>query len=113
MKPDLFEAPDYYNLDDLLTDEHKLIRDSAREWVKKSVSPIIEEYAQKAEFPNHLIKELADIGAYGPYVKYQDIFASLGRKFDVLEIGLEQAVELINIKKNKPTNKVKIGRAHV
>ena len=62
MKPDLFEAPDYYNLDDLLTDEHKLIRDSAREWVKKSVSPIIEEYAQKAEFPNHLIKELADIG---------------------------------------------------
>ena len=68
MKPDLFEAPDYYNLDDLLTDEHKLIRDSAREWVKKSVSPIIEEYAQKAEFPNHLIKELADIGAYGPYI---------------------------------------------
>ena len=68
MKPDLFEAPDYYNLDDLLTDEHKLIRDSAREWVKKSVSPIIEEYAQKAEFPNHLIKELADIGAFGPYI---------------------------------------------
>ena len=68
MKPDLFEAPDYYNLDDLLTDEHKLIRDSAREWVKKSVSPIIEEYAQKAEFPNHLIKELADLGAYGPYI---------------------------------------------
>ena len=68
MKPDLFEAPDYYNLDDLLTDEHKLIRDSAREWVKKSVSPIIEEYAQKAEFPNHLIKELADIGAFRPYI---------------------------------------------
>ena len=68
MKPDLFEAPDYYNLDELLTDEHKLIRDSAREWVKKSVSPIIEEYAQNAEFPKHLIKELADIGAYGPYI---------------------------------------------
>ena len=68
MKPDLFEAPDYYNLDELLTDEHKLIRDSAREWVKKSVSPIIEEYAQNAKFPQHLIKELADIGAYGPYI---------------------------------------------
>ena len=66
MKPDLFEAPDYYCLDDLLTDEHKLIRDSARDWVKKSISPIIEEYAQKAEFPNHIIKELADIGAFGP-----------------------------------------------
>ena len=48
MKPDLFEAPDYYQLDDLLTDEHKLIRDAAREWVKRDVSPIIEEYAQKA-----------------------------------------------------------------
>ena len=68
MKPDLFEAPDYYCLDDLLTDEHKLIRDSARDWVKKSISPIIEEYAQKAEFPSHIIKELADIGAFGPYI---------------------------------------------
>ena len=68
MKPDLFEAPDYYNLDDLLTDEHKLIRDSAREWVKKSVSPIIEEYAQNAKFPKHLINELADVGAFGPYI---------------------------------------------
>ena len=68
MKPDLFEAPDYYNLDELLTDEHKLIRDTAREWVKKSVSPIIEEYAQDAKFPKDLIKELADIGAFGPYI---------------------------------------------
>jgi glutaryl-CoA dehydrogenase len=47
MKPDLFQSPDYYNLDDLLTDEHKLVRDSARAWVKREVSPIIEEYAQK------------------------------------------------------------------
>ena len=51
MKPDLFQAPDYYLLDDLLTEEHKLVRDSARAWVKKEVSPIIEEYAQRAEFP--------------------------------------------------------------
>ena len=70
MKPDLFEAPDYYNLDELLTDEHKLIRDSAREWVKKSVSPIIEEYAQKAEFPKHLIKGLGEIGAFGPSLRH-------------------------------------------
>ena len=68
MKPDLFEAPDYYKVDDLLTDEHKLIRDSVRDWVKKSVSPIIEEYAQKAKFPNHLLKELAEIGAFGPNI---------------------------------------------
>ena len=49
MKPDLFQSPDYYLLDDLLSEEHKLVRDSARAWVKKEVSPIIEEYAQRAE----------------------------------------------------------------
>lgn len=68
MKPDLFEAPDYYNLDELLTDEHKLVRDAAREWVKREVSPIIEDYAQKAEFPKQIIGGLAEIGAFGPYI---------------------------------------------
>lgn len=68
MKPDLFQAPDYYNIDDLLTEEHKLVRDAAREWVKRDVSPIIEEYAQRAEFPTQIIKGLADIGAFGPYI---------------------------------------------
>jgi glutaryl-CoA dehydrogenase len=68
MRPDLFQAPDYYNLDELLSDEHKLVRDAAREWVKREVSPIIEDYAQKAEFPTQIIKGLADIGAFGPYI---------------------------------------------
>ena len=68
MKPDLFEAPDYYNLDDLLSDEHKLVRQAARDWVKRDVSPIIEEYAQKGEFPKQIIKGLAEIGAFGPYI---------------------------------------------
>ena len=68
MKPDLFQAPDYYNLDDLLTEEHKLIREAARDWVKRDVSPIIEEYAQRAEFPTQIIGGLAEIGAFGPYI---------------------------------------------
>ena len=68
MKPDLFEAPDYYNLDDLFREEHKLVRDAAREWVKRDVSPIIETYAQKAEFPKQIIGGLAEIGAFGPYI---------------------------------------------
>jgi glutaryl-CoA dehydrogenase len=68
MKPDLFQAPDYYNIDDLLSEEHKLVRDAAREWVKRDVSPIIEEYAQKAEFPTQIIAGLAEIGAFGPYI---------------------------------------------
>ena len=68
MRPDLFQAPDYYNIDELLTDENRLVRDAAREWVKREVSPIIEDYAQKAEFPTQIIKGLADIGAFGPYI---------------------------------------------
>ncbi|MCZ8089634.1 MAG: acyl-CoA dehydrogenase family protein [Flavobacterium sp.] len=68
MKPDLFQSPDYYLLDDLLTDEHKLVRDSARAWVKREVSPIIEDYAQRAEFPKQIIKGLGEIGGFGPYI---------------------------------------------
>ena len=67
-KTDLYESPDYYLLDELLTDEHKLIRSTVRDWVKKELSPIIESYAQKAEFPKHLIKGLAEIGAFGPTI---------------------------------------------
>jgi len=64
----LFEAPDYYNLDELLSEEHKLVRDAARQWVKRDISPIIEEFAQKAEFPQQIIGGLAEIGAFGPYI---------------------------------------------
>ena len=68
MKPDLFQSPDYYLLDELLSDEHKMVRDAARAWVKKEVSPIIEEYAQKAEFPKQIVKGLGEIGGFGPYI---------------------------------------------
>ncbi len=68
MPQDRFQGHDYYLMDELLTEEHRLIRDSVREWVKRDVSPIIEEYAQKAEFPKQIIKGLAGIGAFGPYI---------------------------------------------
>ena len=68
MRPDLVQAHDYYLLDDLLTEEHKLVRDSARAWVKREVSPIIEDYAQRAEFPKQIIKGLGEIGGFGPYI---------------------------------------------
>lgn len=68
MATDLFQAPDYFQLDDLLSDEHKLVRDAAREWVKREVSPVIEDACEKAEFPKHLIGGLAEIGAFGPYI---------------------------------------------
>jgi glutaryl-CoA dehydrogenase len=68
MRTDLYQGHDYYFLDELLTEEHKLIRETAREWVKKEVSPIIEEAAEKCEFPRHLLPGLGEIGAFGPYI---------------------------------------------
>ena len=68
MNPDLFTSPDYFHLDELLTEEHRLIRDTSREWVKKEVSPIIEEACQKAKFPDQILTGLAEIGAFGPYI---------------------------------------------
>ncbi|MFZ2282655.1 MAG: acyl-CoA dehydrogenase family protein [Lutibacter sp.] len=68
MSQDLFQAPDYYQLDELLTEENILVRDAAREWVKREVSPIIEEAAQQAKFPKSIISGLAEIGAFGPYI---------------------------------------------
>jgi glutaryl-CoA dehydrogenase len=71
MPQDLFQAPDYYQLDELLTEEHLLVRDAAREWVKRAVSPIIEDAAQEAKFPTSIITGLAEIGAFGPYIPEQ------------------------------------------
>jgi len=84
MAQDLFQAPHYYNIDDLLTEEHKLIRDSAREWVKRDISPIIEEYCQKAEFPHQIVKGLAEIGAFGSYIPEQ--YGGMG--LDQMSYGL-------------------------
>jgi len=68
MAQDLFQSPDYFNVDELLTDEHKLIRESVRSYVKKEISPIIEEYAQKAEFPQKIVKQLGELGCFGPTI---------------------------------------------
>ena len=65
-KTDLYVGHDYYGVDDLLSEDHRLARDAVRDWVKKSVSPIIEDCYEKAVCPTHLFKELADIGAFGP-----------------------------------------------
>ena len=84
MKADFFQAPDYYQIDDLLTEEHKLIRDAARDWVKKEVSPIIEQHAQEATFPKHLLVGLASIGAFGPTIP--EAYGGVG--LDYISYGL-------------------------
>ena len=68
MSKNQFKGCDYYNIDELLTDEQKMVRDAARQWVSKEVSPVIEDYCQKAQFPKHLLKGLGEIGAFGPYI---------------------------------------------
>jgi glutaryl-CoA dehydrogenase len=68
MATDQFQSPDYYFVDELLTEEHKLIRETVRNYVKKHISPIIEDYAQRAEFPVQIVKELGDLGCFGPTI---------------------------------------------
>ncbi len=67
-RTDLFQSPDYYQLDELLSEEHKLIRETVRAYVKKEISPIIEEYAQQAAFPEQIVRQLGDLGCFGPTV---------------------------------------------
>lgn len=71
MYKDNFKSPDYFGVDDLLTDEHKLIRESVRQYIKSEISPIIEDYAEKAEFPQQIVKQLGDLGCFGPTVAEQ------------------------------------------
>ncbi len=68
MAQDLYQHPDYYLLDELLTDEHKMIRDMVRAWIKKEVSPNIEDWAQNNKFPSHLVKHMGDLGVFGPTI---------------------------------------------
>src|SRR3990170_4651985 len=68
MATDQFQSPDYFLVDDLLTEEQKLIRETVRNYVKKEISPIIEDYAQRAEFPQQIVKQLGELGCFGPTI---------------------------------------------
>lgn len=67
-KTDQYEHHDYYGIDELLSEDHLLARDAVRDWVKQEVSPIIEDYANRAACPTHLFKGLAEVGAFGPSI---------------------------------------------
>ena len=68
MAKDQFQSPDYVNLDELLSEEQLMVRDAVRNYVKQEISPIIEDYAQKAEFPVQIVKQLGDLGCFGPTI---------------------------------------------
>lgn len=71
MRKDLFQSPDYFGVDELLTEEHKLIRETVRQYVKQSITPIVEDFAERAEFPVQIVKELGALGCFGPTVPEQ------------------------------------------
>jgi len=83
-KTDNFNSPDYFNVDELLTEEHKLVRESVRNYVKKEISPIIEDYAQRAEFPQQIVKQMGELGVFGPTIPEQ----YGGRGLDYISYGL-------------------------
>jgi glutaryl-CoA dehydrogenase len=68
MSTSLYNPPDHFLVDELYSDEHKIVRQAIRDWVDRSVKPVIEEYAEKARFPLHLVKEMGEIGAFGPFI---------------------------------------------
>ena len=68
LKQDAYDHPDFYQLDELLTEEHKLIRSSIRDFVKKEITPFIEDWAQRAYFPYDIVKKFGELGAFGPTI---------------------------------------------
>lgn len=70
-RTDVFQSPDYFLVDELLTEEQKLVRDTVRSYVKKEISPVIEDYAQRAEFPEFIVKQLGELGCFGPTIPHE------------------------------------------
>ncbi len=56
---------DYFNLDSLLSEEEKMVRDSVREFVSDEIIPIIEQYNRESKFPFQLVPKMAELGIFG------------------------------------------------
>ena len=63
-----FEPVDFYNIDDLLTEEQKLIRSSIRDFVSREISPNIEKWFEENHFPLEIVKKMGETGIFGPNV---------------------------------------------
>ncbi|MEM9987507.1 MAG: acyl-CoA dehydrogenase family protein, partial [Bacteroidota bacterium] len=63
-----YEAVDYYQLDELLSEEHLLIRGSVRDWLNEHISPYINDWAQNNQCPTHLVQEMGAQGLFGPSI---------------------------------------------
>ena len=79
MSANLYIPPDHYLVDELYTDEHKIVRQAARDWVNRAIKPVIEEYYEKAIFPLHLVREMGENGLFGPFIPEEYGGAGLDR----------------------------------
>ncbi len=60
-----FQGVDYYQIDDLLSEDEKLVRNTVREFVDERILPIIEKHNRAGTFPKDLIPEMAELGLFG------------------------------------------------
>ena len=68
MPGSVYTPTDYFQIDDLLTDDHKIIRSAIRDWVDRSVKPVIEQACQEHKFPVYLLQEMGELGMFGPFI---------------------------------------------
>jgi glutaryl-CoA dehydrogenase len=64
-----FEAPDFYNLEELLTADERQARDTVRQWVGKRFLPVVTQHYRDGTFPMDLVPEMAQLGVFGPSIK--------------------------------------------
>jgi len=60
-----FVGVDYFNIESLLTEDEKMIRNTVRDFVSSEIIPVIEKYNREAKFPHYLIQKMAELGLFG------------------------------------------------
>ena len=73
-----FEGVDYFDVDGLLTEEERQVRDMVRDWVEQEVMPVIQEHYVEHRFPEHLVPQMAELGFFGANLPVQYGCAGLG-----------------------------------
>jgi glutaryl-CoA dehydrogenase len=64
-----FRGVDYYGIDELLTEEQRMMRDAVRDWVEAKFVPIVSQHHRDGTFPTELAKDLGEMGVFGATLK--------------------------------------------
>lgn len=67
-----FKGADYYQIDDLLSEEERLVRDTVRDWVEENYLPIVGKHFRDGTFPAEVIPQLGEMGLLGPTIEGYD-----------------------------------------